>query len=61
MTRELEPDNAGARICNSLWLSTNKISREEREGGEGKTIFSFATFVAFARLKNNYDRHQRIV
>jgi phosphomethylpyrimidine synthase len=39
MTRELEPDNAGVWITNSLRLPTNKISREEREGGEGKTIF----------------------
>ena len=51
MTRELEPDNAGAGIANSPWLSTDKFSREEREGGEGKTISPFATFAAFARHK----------
>jgi hypothetical protein len=51
MTRELEPDNAGARIFNSLRLSTNKFSREEREGGEGKTFSPFAIFAAFARHK----------
>jgi hypothetical protein len=35
MTRELEPDNAGAGISHSLRLSTNTFSREERAGGEG--------------------------
>jgi hypothetical protein len=35
-TRELDPDNAGAWISHSLWLSTKTFSREEREVGEGK-------------------------
>jgi hypothetical protein len=30
MTRELDPDNAGAWIFHSLRLPTNEISREER-------------------------------
>jgi len=36
MTRELDPDNAGAGITTLSGFPVKKLSRDEREGGEGK-------------------------